>query len=221
MLNFINGNINLLSKNISNKKVLVLGSGPSAREIDWKSKEWDVLVTTSFFYLNDEVIKQKPIHITLSDLVDLSNKTLISYLDKNIHTTIGFEPKAHPFYKTDDFEKFNHKYKSRIINYNVNGKKEGVAARLCWLILKYKPTELILCGIDGISKCKNSDPPNYFRNHVGTTDNYTYECYYDSFIDFGTKLYSTAKNMEIKIKNLGKGKPYNMLTDISEIFEND
>ena len=46
------GNTDLLSENISDKKVLVLGSGPSATEINWESKEWDVLITTSFFYLN-------------------------------------------------------------------------------------------------------------------------------------------------------------------------
>ena len=46
---YIKGNTDLLSENLSDKKVLLLGSGPSAREINWKLEDWDVLVTTSFF----------------------------------------------------------------------------------------------------------------------------------------------------------------------------
>ena len=48
---YIKGNTDLLSENLSDKKVLLLGSGPSAREINWKLEDWDVLVTTSFFLL--------------------------------------------------------------------------------------------------------------------------------------------------------------------------
>ena len=70
---YIKGNTDLLSENLLGKKVLLLGSGPSAREIDWKSEDWDVLVTTSFFYLNDDILEQKPIHVTLTDLVDLES----------------------------------------------------------------------------------------------------------------------------------------------------
>ena len=65
LFKFIQGNTQLLSENISDKRVLVLGSGPSAREVDWESYDWDVLVTTSFFYLNDLVVSKKPVHITL------------------------------------------------------------------------------------------------------------------------------------------------------------
>ena len=77
--------------NIKGKKVLVLGSGPSAREIDWINKDWDVLVTVSHFYLAPEVLEQKPIHVTLSKIVNLGDKKLTDYLDNNPKCTIGFE----------------------------------------------------------------------------------------------------------------------------------
>ena len=114
MFKFIKGNTDLLSENISDKKVLVLGSGPSARDVDWSSYEWDVLVTTSFFYLNDYVVSKKPVHITLSDLVDLKDSRLINFLDENPRCTIGFEPKVHPFYESIEFQNFYKKYQSSL-----------------------------------------------------------------------------------------------------------
>jgi hypothetical protein len=219
MFSFVKGNTDLLSENVTDKKVLVLGSGPSAREVDWKSEEWDVLVTTSFFYLNEEVLSKKPVHVTLSDIVDLENESLQKYLDDNLNCTIGFEPKHHPFYESKSYKDFISKYGNRVIYYNVHGDKEGVAARLCWLILSCEPSGILLCGIDGISKTRENDPQNYFRNHNGTMDKYPYDMYYTSFQTFAEKLYSTAKDMSISIKNLGKGKPYNMFSNVSEKYE--
>ena len=217
------GNTDLLSENISDKKVLVLGSGPSATEINWESKEWDVLITTSFFYLNNDIIKQKPIHVTLTDIVDLENPQLIKYLDSNPKCTIAFEPKDHPFYNSLKFNNFIEKYKNRLIYYLIQGGKEGVAARLCWLALACKPEKLLICGIDGISKNWKKDPKNYFRGHKGTGDmdkeGYNYKIYYNDFQNFGTKLYATSKEMGIPLINLGKGKPYNMITNISNEYE--
>ena len=71
LFKYLEGNVNLLLDNIQGKKVLVLGSGPSATDIDWLKKDWEVLVTTSIFYLVPEILEQKPIHVTLSDFVDL------------------------------------------------------------------------------------------------------------------------------------------------------
>jgi len=219
MFKYITGNTDLLVSNISDKTVLVLGSGPSAREIDWQNLEWDVLVTTSFFYLNPIVISAKPIHITLSDIVDLTDYRLLNYLDDNTNCTISFEPKLHPFYDSNSFKQFIKKYQSRIVLYNIDGGKEGVAGRLCWLVLSCEPKALRICGIDGISKEQNTDPQNYFRDHIGTVDSYTYDDYFQSFQTFGTKLYQMGQQLNIPIKNLGKGKPYNMITNLSEQYE--
>lgn len=219
MFSYIKGNTDLLSQNLSDKKVLVLGSGPSSREVDWTSADWDVLVTTSFFYLNDEVLLQNPIHVTLSDIVDLDNPKLIKYLDENKNVTIAFEPKVHPFYETESYKNFVSKYESRMIYYNVLGGKEGVAGRLCWLVLACEPSKLLICGIDGVSQNRESDPQNYFRGHIGTMDDYSYDTYLKSFEIFGTRLYELGNQIGIQINNLGKGKPYNMISNISNKFE--
>jgi hypothetical protein len=219
MFKFINGNVNLLIDNLSDKKVLVLGSGPSAREINWKEYDWDVLVTTSFFYLNTDVISARPVHVTLSDIVDLTDYRLLDYLDSNPSCTVSFEPKPHPFYESNIFKQFIEKYQNRIILYNIDGGKEGVAGRLCWLVLACTPVSLMICGIDGVSKNRLEDPQNYFRSHCGTADSYAYDDYLQSFQMFGTALYQMCRELNIPIKNLGKGKPYNMITNLSNQYE--
>ena len=43
--------------------------------------------------------------------------------------------------------------------------------------------------------------------------------FFHDFQNFGKKLYATSKEMGISLINLGKGKPYNMITNISEEYE--
>tara|TARA_R110001592_G_scaffold142133_5_gene364123 strand:+ start:8721 stop:9572 length:852 start_codon:yes stop_codon:yes gene_type:complete len=244
--------------NIKDKKVLVLGSGPSATEIDWANKDWDILVTTSFFYLVPEILEQKPVHITLSNIVNLEDKRLLDYLDNNPHCTIGFElevsgkvgPLKDFFFSSELYLNFEKRYKDRIVNYritraynNIKSKKdklewnyltrhEGTAGRLCWAVLSAKPKSLTICGIDGVSKTPEKDPPNYFRGYCGTPDwgknndtfnrprgTHNYSNYKLDFEGFGEKLYTIGHKYNIPIYNLGKGKPYNMITPISEKYE--
>jgi len=208
------GDPSRIEQNIKGKKVLMLGSGPSAREVDWKKYGYDVLVTTSFFYMNNEVVNSCPIHVTLSDIVDLTDARLLHYLDTNSMCTIGFEPKGHPFYNSKEYKEFCNRYSDRIIKYYIGGGKEGVGARTSWLVAEYNPSEIILCGIDGVSKDRKNDPPNYFRDHIGTADNYTYEDYLNDFRLYSEELNAVCNLKNIKLTNLGKGKPYNMLLGI-------
>lgn len=238
---YIHGNIEKFANNIASKKALVLGSGPSAREINWGSSDWDCLLTTSFFYLNESVLKHKPCHVSLSKIIDVDNKVLNDYLDSNPDCTISFEPKVerfinsrfdpnnqipletlarvHKFYKSLAFERFYEKYSDRMFFYRCLGGLEGLAGRLCWLTLNYRPSKLSICGIDGVSLDRKNDPKNYFRNHTGTMDDYSYEDYQASFEGFAENLYQASKKLEISVENLGSGKPYNMLTRVSEKYE--
>jgi len=236
MIIYQTGNLKLFSENIFQKRVLILGSGPSAREIDWVAEDWEELITTSFFYLNDKVVGQNPIHVSLSRIIDLKNPKLLEYLDSNPRCTISFEPKVerhvpaswlneaqdisdvfpyvrmvHGFYNSNEFRDFFEKYKERFIFFRAES-AVGLVGRACWLTLDKKPKILYLCGIDGVSKDRRKDPKNYFRDHKGTADDYSYEKYLNFYKDFAKKLYQAEEEMKIPIKNLGKGKPYNMLS---------
>ena len=89
------GNYKKFTNQVEGKKVLILGSGPSARDVDWKNVDFDLLLTTSFFYLNNDVVSMKPRHVSLSKLVDLKNPVLNKFLEDNPDCTVSFEPKIH------------------------------------------------------------------------------------------------------------------------------
>ena len=45
---------NTFSEKFTGKKVLVIGAGPSVNSVYWENIEYDCIVTTTHFYLNDK-----------------------------------------------------------------------------------------------------------------------------------------------------------------------
>jgi len=224
MLRFLETNSNLVSQDtftnkFTGKKVIVMGSGPSVNLVNWRKLNYDCIVTTSFFYLNDE-IRNLPniVHVTLTDLVDLEHPNLIEFMDKNPTCIIAFEPKSHPFYETEKYKKFNQKYKDQIIYYNTQyGKKEGVAGRLCYFTIQFSPSDLYYVGIDGHSSNSKTEPNNAFRTHLkGSPDNYPQSDFIDSHLYFANILYKASSQTGTKLYNLGEGLPYNCSTPYSK-----
>ena len=170
MLNYLETKSTILSENIfqdkfTKNKILVIGSGPSVQETNWEKIDYDYIVTTSFFYLNDKIRKLPNItHITLTDLVDLKHPNLIEFIETNPACTIAFEPKEHPFYKTEDYKNFNLKYQNRIIYYNTQyGKKEGVAGRVCYFVMQFSPSHLYYVGIDIVTSLSVMNNKTFIR----------------------------------------------------------
>jgi hypothetical protein len=226
MLKFLETRSSVISENIfidkfTNKKILIMGSGPSVNCVNWENLHVDGIVTTSFFYLNDKIRNLSNIvHITLTDLVDLEHPNLIEFIEKNINCTIAFEPKYHPFYESIKYKKFNDIYKDRIIYYNTQyGKKEGVAGRLCYFIMQFSPAELYYIGIDGKSNNSNKDPYNAFRINIqGDADNYPYEEFVESHINMAKTLYEYSLHNNCKLYNLGEGFEFNCSTTYSKQY---
>ena len=208
----------------SNKKILILGSGPSARERKWNDLQYDYIVTCNFFYKNSEVIKLKNIkHICLGDTVDLSDKDLNEFLNSNPECTISFEPKPHPFYESNLFKTFIEKYKSRVVYYvinNITTNLEGIAGRAMYFISCFQPKEVYYVGIDGTTLDKTDNVPNYFDyNLVGIRDvHYKASQQKTYHLEMGKLLCTFNENFDIRYYNLGEGLKYNMSTDISKEY---
>tara|TARA_Y100001963_G_scaffold9243_1_gene11887 strand:- start:1409 stop:2170 length:762 start_codon:yes stop_codon:yes gene_type:complete len=232
-LNSVSDNFNSdkLVEKFSGKKILVVGSGPSTREITWENLEFDSIITCNNFFKNDKLATRSDIsHISLQPIVDLYDKTLQEYLDTNVNCTIGFEPHANEFYNSKTYLDFVEKYRDRIVLYNIiddGFNKSGVGTRLICFVSSFQPSDVYWVGIDGYSKKPLEDPPNAFRKHSGgiygpesnrDTFDYaeSYRVFREAFTNFAKSINNFSVDYGIKIYNLGEGLDYNMITEISK-----
>tara|TARA_Y100000593_G_C4286206_1_gene325615 strand:+ start:618 stop:1349 length:732 start_codon:yes stop_codon:yes gene_type:complete len=217
---------NTFSDKFTGKRVLLLGAGPSTDDVNWENLEYDCVVTTTHFYLNDEVRKLKNItHLTLSEIIDFNHPNLIEFLQNNPDCTLALEPKpGRPFYNTDLWKEFEEKYRDRLVYYNTKiDKFEGVAGRLGFFVMAFNPSELYYVGIDGYSKNFDKQPKNAFRKELtldadGYLEAGRYNEFLDSNITFAKTLYEYSKLNKTKLYNLGEGFEYNMSSEISKKF---
>ena len=77
-------------KKFKNKKILVLGAGPTTNWHDWNADEYDHIFSCNHFFLNEKISKRKVDLILLCDEVNLDRQDFLDYITKN-DTIIGFE----------------------------------------------------------------------------------------------------------------------------------
>lgn len=227
MIKFLETNSSVLStetftEKFSGKRVLVIGSGPSLNLVDWKNLEYDVIVTTTFFYLNDEIRKlDNIVHVTLSEIIDFKDNRLLDFIKNNPNCTLALEPKfGRPFYQTDTFKEFEVNNRDSLIYYNTEiDDKEGVAGRLCFFVMAFNPSELYYVGLDGRSKNIQNDPNNSFRVNLKDGDNgkHSYDIIYNSYINMSKILHEYSKLNGCRLYNLGEGFEFNCSSDYSKI----
>ena len=216
---------NTFSEKFTGKKVLLIGAGPSTNEVKWDNLEYDCVVTTTHFYLNDRVRNLPNIkHITLSEIIDFNHPNFIEFLDKNPNCTLALEPKpGRPFYNTDLWKTFESKYRDRLIYYNTEiDKFEGAAGRLGFFVMVFNPSELYYVGVDGFQKDLKNQPLNSFRKEFkldadGYLEAGRLKEFEDSHMNFASTLYEYSKLNKTKLYNLGEGFDYNCSTPYSKI----
>jgi hypothetical protein len=211
---------NTFSEKFTGKKVLVIGAGPSVNSVSWENIEYDCIVTTTHFYLNDKVRNIKNIaHLTLSEIIDFKDERLHNFLMYNPSCTIALEPvTGRPFYSSETFLSFEEQYRERLIYYNTTvGKKEGAAGRLNYFVMSFNPAELYYVGIDGKSKDSSKDPMGTFRKIQGDIDGYSYDEFKDSHMGMADSLYKCSLLNGTNIYNLGEGFDFNCSSDYSKI----
>jgi hypothetical protein len=228
MLKFIETKSSVLSENtfadkFAGKRILVLGSGPSVKLTNWQNIHVDSIVTTTFFYLNNDVrLLNNITHITLSEIIDFNDSRLHDFLQRNPECTIALEPKVgRPFYNTDIFLRFQEQYKDRLVFYNTEiDNLEGVAGRLAFFVIAFSPAELFYVGIDGKSNNPINDPPNAFRTNIIDGDNglHSYEKTMESHHNMADTLYKYSLHNQCKLYNLGEGFEFNCSTLYSKRY---
>ena len=215
-----------LRDKIEGKKILVMGSGPSVDLRNWSNLNFDYMATVSFWYNRPDLLQRNDIFLTAySDLVDLSNPNLASYLNTH-NTLVGFEEANPPFYKSLDFKNFKDKYKSRYIDFKVKFRNEekymGLAGRILYFVLNFNPSTLYYIGLDGVSNNPEQDPSNSFR--MGYRPETTpkgsgassYSNIRTSHLYMASTLHSQAKARGTTLYNLGEGLPFNISGEYSK-----
>ena len=212
---------------IKNSKVLIIGGGPSTNDFDWNPDEYDAIISCNHFFKNEKIKNTELFMVFLGDEVDLSDRDLINYLEKNptlvCFENIGRNPKELKHFKAKfaDQTLWAHtRYHSKV----------GAMPRIISLICGFNPSQIDIVGMDGYIKKENRDKFSHSfqdRKSMGGTIESSnreeqilqnYKKQYLEFWDYA--LHDIGK--KVRFKNLGHNHPCNISTEVlSEILGNN
>ena len=161
-------------KKFKNKKILILGAGPTTNWYDWNADEYDHIFSCNHFFLNEKISKCKVDLILLCDEVNLDGQDFLDYVIKN-DTIIGFEDYNQ---SPDNIRKLKEKVPNNIFDCVLRFQgKIGVAPKLIILAILLGATEVHFAGVDGHSRnYKQGDSEDHsFQKGKKITTGYAYE----------------------------------------------
>jgi len=138
---------NLNFSNLENKKVLVIGGGPSTQKLNNKVLDnYDYLFSCNHFYRNS-FLRNKQVNLVLvGDEVDLNDSEFIAYI-KEFSPVLGFEHSSRR--STHDIIKFKRKYPKTFVYLTRYFSRLGYVARACVLAKQMKARQIDFVGLDG------------------------------------------------------------------------
>lgn len=175
----------LISKNLDfssmkNKKVLVIGGGPSTKQLSEEIlEEYDFLFSCNHFYRNP-LLKNKKVHLVLvGDEVVLQDTEFINYVQK-FSPVLGFE---HSSRRTShDVVKFKRIYPKSFVYLTRYFSRLGYVARACVLAKCMGANRIDFIGLDGFKNkthaFENTKQPPPFNNEVLFQDQMKVFCEY-------------------------------------------
>jgi len=194
-----------------NKKILIVGGGPSTDDLDFNKVKVDYIFTSNSFFLNDK-LKNKKVDIAMVGAeVNTSSDEFINYVE-TYNPWLGFE--IHN--KWSDVT--NHEYINKFL-YKSYPKMfcmqtryygcVGVSHRLLVLAMQLKAKEIYYIGVDGprgmikgkhsFEKNKSNLPKLPPQLNVDTAE----EIFTNAYKDFFTHMNKNIK-YQGKLINLGK-----------------
>jgi hypothetical protein len=199
-------------------KLLLIGAGPTTRDVAWHPADYDHIWSCNQFYLSERLRNVEVALATLGDEVDVSpaNRRLYEYLATH-QTLIGFENTHRPI---ERIRGLADAFPGRV--FYAHGRyrgKIGTVPRLLCLAVLLGAAEIHVVGMDGMGPdTKRGDPQRHaFESDKpygkGTLD-------YDVFRRHFVMLWDYVLNElgalgRVRFQNLGEGCPVNQSTDIS------
>ena len=197
-----------LGDKYKDKKILVVGAGPSCLDVEWENniEEYDYVWSCNNFFKYDF---PKGVDLCfLGPTVDIRDETFLPYVQKH-KTTVILEGGVTPYRDKSevDFLKSSLKDKLGWIQSRYFSKL-GAATRLIVLACALKAKSVSFIGVDGdLSKTEHAFEPG--KNDASAKQYHLFKRQYVLFWEYLTK------NTNTDIINLGEGHPANMSTDIS------
>lgn len=185
-------------KNYKNKKVLIIGGGPSTMNLNSLNIKSDFLWSVNHFYLNP-VLKDKKIDLAMIMAEpDLNSEEFLSYRNK-FKPMIGFEIHSKwPNYKFDDYENYF------LMNTHFYGKL-GACTRMIIFACLLGVSEIKFIGMDGDKYMKEGNHA-FQPNKKSLPSSYTNNLFKDEYKVFWE--YIDNNFPKVKVINLGFGQEY-------------
>ena len=138
---------NLNFSSVKGKKVLVIGGGPSSKDLSNEAyNEYDYIFSCNHFF-KSQSLKNKKINLALiGDEVNLDSYELNNYL-KNHNTILGFEHSGRR--STDELVKFKKRYGNCFVYLTRYFSRLGYVARACVLAKEMSASQIHFIGMDG------------------------------------------------------------------------
>ena len=177
----ITNNLNFSS--VEGKKVLVVGGGPSSKDLSKEEYDkYDYIFSCNHFFKS---LKNNKVNLALiGDEVDLNGYEFNSYL-KSHSTILGFEHSSRR--STDDIIRFKRRYPNCFVFLSRYFSRLGYVARACVLAKHMKASEIHFVGLDGFKSDyhyfeKGKKPPPFnndqkFREQMKIFYKYMLETY--------------------------------------------
>ena len=199
-----------------NKKILIVGAGPSAKEIDWKGDKYDYVWSCTNFFLNDKLSNINLGLVSLGGNTSLENEKLNDYLSNN-DTLCGFDCGVTPVKSPSQMINFKNKYFDKTFYFHTRFfSKIGAAARLLCLATLLEASEISVVGVDGLPVGNKHSFEGESKNHDKTLyAPHMHDLFRRQYVLLWDYVLGLDKHNKIKYVNLGEGCEGNLSSDIS------
>ncbi len=196
-------------KKYKDKKILIVGGGPSSKEHEWDPSQYDYVFSCNHFFLFDR-LKNVPVDFaSVCPEVDVKSAAFMEYL----HSSDTLFCIDNVDVKRENVEHLlsYDRCAIAILRFNL---KMGTTIRLLVIASYFQPSEIHVVGMDGVTKdgeTKGLDSQHSFQPGKPMAKTRGYEVFYKEYQMVWNYL-RTDLGKGIKYKNLGHGHPYNVST---------
>lgn len=194
-----------------NKRILVVGGGPTTNDCEWNPADYDYIFSCNHFYLHPKL--QNVDLAVICPEIDIFEEQFTNYIN-NSKTIFCYENvDANPKFVKSMLD-INRAF---LLSLRKN-LKTGTASRLLVLATILEPSVVHVVGVDGlpkdVKKTAGCDVKHSFEPGKVMHSRYSYQFYYNEYKDLWNYLINDI-GRNIRFKNLGHGHPFNISTEFN------